>query len=304
MTAEKFAGVYSALVTPFDHKGHLDLDAFIKLLSMQEKAGINGVVIAGSTGEAPTLNIEERMLLIKTAKKNSSLPIIAGAGSNSTQQAIKLQKAMEDAGADATLQVSPYYNKPTQDGLYRHFMAIAKESSTPIILYNVSSRTGVSIDCSTVIKIAKECPNIIGIKDATTDGERTTQLLSMSSSLARKFLVLAGEDSAFLSTLALGGHGIISACAQVASHEMVAIYNCMNNNDLYYAQKITQKLHGFIKLMFSHTNPIPIKTLLARLGLIDKTFRSPLYQLNEQQENELINNCIDFKFINNLKELS
>lgn len=298
----KFSGVYSALVTPFDSHGELDCQALHELVAQQKVDGIHGIVIAGSTGEAATLSLNERQQLVKEARDHAgSMSVIAGAGSNCTRTAVTLQKAMEDAGAHATLHVVPYYNKPTQRGLMAHFSAIAKAARIPIILYNVPSRTGVDMTPETVSTLALEHENIIGIKDANTDMERLSNLIGLTRAQRPDFTVLCGEDSAFLPFLALGADGIISVVSQVATVEMLALYHSFVRCDITYAQKIAHKLNGFCELMFSYTNPIPIKTVLAQAGYVETSFRLPLCELSHDEERQLVEACRTFEFIKNLK---
>lgn len=297
-----FSGVYSALVTPFDRHGELDCQALHALIAQQKVDGINGIVVAGSTGEAVTLNLDERQKLVKEARDQAeSMTVIAGAGSNCTKTAVALQKAMEDAGAHATLHVVPYYNRPTQRGLVAHFSAIAKAARIPIILYNVPGRTGVDMAPQTVATLALEHENIVGIKDANTNMERLSDLMRLSRAQRPDFTVLCGEDSAFLPFLALGADGIISVVSQVATVEMLALYHSFFRGDITYAQKVAQKLNGFCELMFSHTNPIPIKTVLAQAGYLEKSFRLPLCELSHDEEQQLLEACRNFEFIKNLK---
>lgn len=301
---QRFRGVHSALVTPFQHNGELDLAALNTLMMQQKADGIHGFVLAGSTGEGPTLRVEERVAMVKAAREvaGSDMVITAGAGSNCTSSAVQLQKIMEEAGADASLQVVPYYNKPTQDGLFAHFSAIAEKASIPIILYNATGRTGIDIHPATVARIAKHHPNVIGIKDANTNVERLVDLIALCRKVRPEFLVLSGEDSALLSFLALGGDGIIGVSTQVAATEMLTLYNCFKNGELSYAQKIAGRLNGLFKLMFSHPNPIPIKTILAHMGIIEKVWRLPLTPLRELEEAELLGKCRDFDFIQSFKK--
>ncbi len=300
---ERFRGVHSALVTPFDQNGELDNLALKRLMIQQKSEGIHGFVLAGSTGEGPTLGLEERIAMVKMAKEvaASEMIVTAGAGSNCTASAIKLQKAMEEAGADATLQVVPYYNKPTQDGLFAHFSAIAKAATIPIILYNATGRTGIDISPLTVAKIARHHPNVIGIKDANTNVERLIDLIALCRQERSEFLILSGEDSGLLPFLSLGADGIIGVTTQIAATEMLTLYNCFKKGELSYAQKIAGRLNGLCKLMFSHPNPIPIKTILAHMGMIEKFWRLPLTPLNEADEAELLAKCRTFTFIESFK---
>jgi 4-hydroxy-tetrahydrodipicolinate synthase len=298
----KFTGVHSALITPFDSQERLDLNALAELVLSQKMDGMFGVVIAGTTGEAPTLTLDERVQLVRTAKDHAgSMVVTAGAGVNCTRSAINLQKSMEDAGADATLQVVPYYNKPNPRGLFEHFSSIAKAARIPIILYNAAGRTGIDMAPATIAALASEHENIIGVKDANTNIERLIDLIKLTKQKRPDFLVLSGEDSGLLPFLTLGGDGAIAVSSHIAGYEMLAMYNSFRNGDLRYAQKIAQKLNGLFKLVFSHTNPIPIKTILARMNLVEKTFRLPLVGLSEAEEQELIAKCQEFAFLKSFK---
>lgn len=304
ISLERFRGVHSALVTPFTSDGALDIEAFQRLMKQQKNDGIHGFVLAGSTGEGPTLRLEERVIMVKEALKiaGDEMVVTAGAGSNCTRTAIEQQKAMEEAGAHASLQVVPYYNKPTQDGLFAHFSAIAEASSIPIILYNATGRTGIDIHPKTVAKIAKHHPNVIGIKDANTNVERLIDLIALCRKERSDFLILTGEDSAFLPFLALGADGNISVTSQIAATEMLTLYNCFKQGELSYAQKIAGRLNGLCKLMFSHPNPIPLKTILSHMGIIEKVWRLPLTPLREHEEAELVAQCRTFNFIHSFKK--
>jgi 4-hydroxy-tetrahydrodipicolinate synthase len=299
---KRFAGVNSALITPFDRYGDIDFQALKDLIDLQKIDGIHGITLAGSTGESATLSLLDRENLVMRAKLNAGdMVVIAGAGSNNTKLAIEMQQVVEGAGADATLQVVPYYNKPTQRGLYEHFCAIAKSARVPIIVYNATGRTGVDLEPKTMAALAKEHENIIGIKDANTDIERLNDLLLLTKSARPDFLVLTAEDAALLYFLGLGGDGIISVIGQVAQTEMLSIYNSFKEGDLLSAQSMSLKLNGLCKAMFSHSNPIPIKTLLAALGLIEKHWRLPLCALFPDEETTFLNTCRQFTFIKNFR---
>lgn len=295
-------GVHSALVTPFKTDGELDIEALSNLMIQQKSDGIHGFVMSGTTGEAPTLSVDERVRILKLAREiaGSSMVVTAGAGSYCTRTAIKLQKIMEDAGADATLQVVPYYNKPTQDGLFAHFSAIAEQASVPIILYNAAGRTGIDINPTTVAKLAAH-PKIIGIKDANINVERLINLIAMCRKVRPDFLIVSGEDSGFFPFLALGGDGVISVSSQIAATEMLTLYRCFLEGELAYAQKIAGRLNGLFQLVFSHTNPIPIKTILSAMGMMEKVWRLPLTPISERDEQILLEQCRNFDFVKSFK---
>ncbi len=295
-------GVHSALVTPFKTDGELDIEALSNLMIQQKSDGIHGFVMSGTTGEAPTLSVDERVRILKLAREiaGSSMVVTAGAGSYCTRTAIKLQKIMEDAGADATLQVVPYYNKPTQDGLFAHFSAIAEQASVPIILYNAAGRTGIDINPTTVAKLAAH-PKIIGIKDANINVERLINLIAMCRKVRPDFLIVSGEDSGFFPFLALGGDGVISVSSQIAATEMLTLYRAFLEGELAYAQKIAGRLNGLFQLVFSHTNPIPIKTILSAMGMMEKVWRLPLTPISERDEQILLEQCRNFDFVKSFK---
>ncbi|MCA9508798.1 MAG: 4-hydroxy-tetrahydrodipicolinate synthase [Myxococcales bacterium] len=301
---DQFKGIHTALVTPFCENGELDEESFCKLLLQQKEEGVHGVVLAGTTGESPTLSTQEKVRLIKIAKDvlNSDQRVIAGAGSNSTRQAIEWQKIMEDAGADATLQVVPYYNKATQDGLFMHFSTIAQNAQKPIIVYNAFGRTGIDLAPQTMAKIALENPLIIGLKDANSNIERMVDMIRLGREAKPNFLFFCGEDSSFFSFLALGADGNISVLSHVAASEMLTLYRCFRQGEIVYAQKIASRLNSLCKILFSHSNPIPIKTILAAMDMLKKYFRLPLVPLSEHDEKVLLEQCNDFDFIKNFKQ--
>lgn len=270
---------------------------------MNIKGACASVVLFGSTGESPTIENEERkemVMFVKTIAKNR-IRVIAGAGSNNTKVAIEQQKAMEECGADATLQVTPYYNKPTQEGLFEHFSAIAKASKGPIILYNVPARTLSDLAPETVAKLAKCHPNIIGIKDANINMGRLYRLIQLAKNERPDFLVLSGEDDALLPLLKLGGDGSIAVSAQLLLFEMNALLQSVQNGDENYAFAINEKIAGFFDLMFCYTNPLPLKTILASLGLIENQFRLPLCPLTDAQQEKLLAEFQRYPFLQSLK---
>lgn len=296
----KFAGVFSALVTPFTADDEIDVRAFSEHVAQQKVDGIDGIVIAGSTGESPCVSLSERKLLIDVVKEHG-LTVIAGAGSNCTKDAVLANQAMAEAGADATLQVVPFYNKPNQRGLFEHFSSIAKSSSIPMIIYNVPGRTGIDLHPDTLVNLINAHENIIGVKDANTDMERMCILINKVKSARPDFLVLSGEDGAFLPFLGLGGDGIISVVSQVATTEMLTLFRAAKNGDLVYAQKIAYKLANFCKAMFSHPNPIPVKTVLSSMGMMENIFRLPLCPLDEKEKEKLLSELKEYAFLKTFK---
>lgn len=275
-----FTGSLVAIVTPMFEDGALDLDRFRALIDFHIEQKTDGIVVVGTTGESPTVDFDEHHLLIDTAVKHAAgrIPIIAGTGANSTREAIELTAFSKNAGADACLSVAPYYNKPTQEGLYQHFKAIAEAVDIPLILYNVPGRTVADIENDTVIRLA-QIPGIIGIKDATGNIARGCDLLMR---VPEGFLVYSGDDASSLALLLLGCHGVISVTANVAPalmHEMCAAAFA---GDLVRARRINHQLFKLHTNLFVEANPIPVKWAVARMGLIEDGIRLPLTVLSSR----------------------
>jgi 4-hydroxy-tetrahydrodipicolinate synthase len=258
--------------------GRLDLDRLRALVDFHVSEGSDGIVVAGTTGEAPALSTEEHMLLTRVVVEQASgrIPIIASTGANSTSEAIELTASARNLGVDAVLSIVPYYNKPTQDGLYRHFKAIAEVVDVPIILYNVPKRTGCDLGNATVRRLAL-IPNIVGIKDATGDMERGCDLL-----LTRPdgFAVYSGDDATALALMLLGGDGTISVAANVAPKAIHELCRAALAGDLANARRINKALFPLYRMLFVEANPIPVKWAAARLGLIEDGIRLPLTPLS------------------------
>ena len=275
-----FKGSLVAIVTPMHEDGRLDLERFRNLIDFHVEQGTDGIVVVGTTGESPTVNFEEHHLLISTAVKHTAgrIPVIAGTGANSTTEAIDLSIYARDAGVNASLSVVPYYNKPSQEGLYQHFKRVAEAVDIPQILYNVPSRTVADITNDTVLRLS-QIPNVIGIKDATGDMGRGFDLLCRTS---EDFAVYSGDDSSSLALLLQGGHGTISVTANVAPklvHEMcVAVFA----GDLVAARAVNKKLLRLHRDLFIEANPIPVKWAVAQMGLMGVDLRLPLTQLSVQ----------------------
>lgn len=273
-------GSIVAIATPMHDDGSLDLGRFRQLIDFHIDAGTSGIVVVGTTGESPTVDFDEHCLLIRTAVEHvrKRLPVIAGTGANSTREAIELQRFAKEAGADMALSVVPYYNRPTQEGLYRHFKAIAESSDLPTILYNVPGRTVADLHNDTTVRLA-EVPNIVGIKDATGNLERGADLLRR---VPRGFAVYSGDDGTGLALTLLGGQGVISVTANVAPREMRQLMDAALAGDLAMARGINDRLQGLHKHLFVEANPIPVKWVLAQMGLIGPGLRLPLTPLAEQ----------------------
>ncbi len=277
-------GSIVAIVTPMQEDGSLDLAAFRGLIDFHIEQGTDGIVVVGTTGESPTVNIEDHELLIAEAVKHAAkrIPIIAGTGANSTTEAIELAAFSKKAGADASLSVVPYYNKPTQEGLYLHFRAIAEAVDMPHILYNVPGRTVADMSNDTTLRLA-QIPNIVGIKDATGNLERGSDLLQRAALLKRAqgdFAVYSGDDASSLGLMLLGAHGSISVTANVAPglmHEMCA---AARRGDVTQAREINFRLLGLHRNLFVEANPIPVKWAVSRMGRMKNALRLPLTPLS------------------------
>lgn len=280
-----FTGTYTAIVTPFKN-GKLDEAAFERLIKIQIKSGVDGIVPVGTTGESATLDYEEHIQVIRLAVKfaGGKLKVIAGSGANSTREAVYLTREAEKAGADGSLQVAPYYNRPTQEGLFQHFREVARSTKLPILLYNIPSRCGVEIGVETVKRLAAECKNIIGIKEAGGSADRVSQLRSV---LGPRFIILSGDDSLTLPFMAVGAQGVISVASNVAPVEVVRMVRAFAQGRPAAALRLHLKLYPLFKDLFIETNPIPVKAALAMMGLINEEYRLPLVQMSAQNRQKL-----------------
>lgn len=279
-----FKGSIVAIVTPFKN-GKFDEKAYGDLIEWHIKQGTHGIVPCGTTGEASTLGFEEHYRVIDVAVKaaNKRIPVIAGTGANSTDEAIEITKKAKKLGADGALLVTPYYNKPTQEGLYRHYKAVADAVKMPIILYNVPGRTAVNMLPSTVARLT-ECKNIVGIKEATGDMKQASEIIRLCGD---RLTVLSGDDFTTLPLLALGGHGAISVTANVAPKDSAEMYNAWVNGDIAKARELHYKLEPLNSAMFIETNPIPVKTALVMMGKIKEEFRLPLCEMSKTNKEKL-----------------
>lgn len=272
-----FRGAFTALVTPFKN-GAVDEEAYRAFIEWQIEQGIDGVVPCGTTGEAATLSHAEQGQVIKICvdQVKGRVPVIAGAGSNNTHEAIELVALAKQAGADAALIITPYYNKPSPDGLVAHFKALAAETSMPFILYNVPGRTGQNVMPKTIARIAKEVPEVIGCKEATGDIKQGTELIE---AMGRDFIVLSGDDFTVLPLIAAGGHGTISVTSNVMPAKMSGMIAAFNKRDTARAQALNLEMMPVNRAMFLETNPIPVKTALSLMGKMGLEFRLPLVPL-------------------------
>jgi 4-hydroxy-tetrahydrodipicolinate synthase len=271
-----FSGAFTALVTPF-RNGQVDVEALEGMVEFQIQNGIHGLVPCGTTGETPAMGEEEDRLVIGTVVRvaNGRVPVIAGTGSNSTDMAIKYTKMAEEVGADGSLQVSPYYNKPTQEGLYRHFAAVAESTDLPIILYNIPGRTSVTIDAETTARLA-EIPNIVGTKEATLSMNMAMDVMSLCG---EDFDVLSGDDPVTLPLIALGGRGVISVASNVAPAAVSDMVNALLMGNWERGRELHYDLLPLFRALFMETNPIPVKTAASILGLCSDEMRLPMVPL-------------------------
>lgn len=272
-------GSIVAIVTPFKN-GEIDERALTALIEEQIEKGTHGIVPCGTTGESPTLSHEEHMRVIELTVETvgKRIPVIAGTGSNSTAEALSLTKFAQKAGADAALLVVPYYNKPTQEGLYRHFKQIADSCSIPLILYNIPGRSGVNLAPETVARLHGECKSIIGIKEASGSVQQASEILALTG---RGFTLLSGDDMLNYPLIAVGGKGYISVTANVLPEEMARLYNLFKEGEQAEALELHYRLQVLSQAMFLETNPLPVKTALALMGKIEQEFRLPLCEMSE-----------------------
>jgi len=273
------AGSMVALVTPMDAQGRLDWDSLGKLVDFHLEKGTHAIVAVGTTGESATLSVEEHIQVIEFVVKRVAkrIPVIAGTGANSTSEAVHLTQNAKNAGADACLLVVPYYNKPTQEGLYQHFKHIAEAVDIPQILYNVPGRTSCDMQAETVIRLST-VPNIIGIKEATGDLDRAKAIID---GVSKDFIVLSGDDPTAVELILLGGKGNISVTANVAPREMADLCEAALEGNAEKARAINEKLMPLHKDLFCEANPIPVKWALVEMGLMHKGIRLPLTWLSE-----------------------
>src|ERR1700733_8428661 len=275
-----FTGIYTAIVTPFAGGGtELDEAALERLIKFQIKGGVDGIVPVGTTGESPTVNYEEHVKVIALSVKFAAgkIKVLAGTGGNSTSEAIFLTQEAEKAGADGSLQVAPYYNKPTQEGLYQHFKAISKATKLPIMLYSIPGRCGIEIGIETVKRLATDCKNIVGIKEAGGSCDRVSQL---RATLGPKFEIMSGDDSLTLPFMAVGANGVISVASNVIPKEVSQMVGAFARGDARKAYQFHARFYPLFKDLFIETNPTPVKAALAMMKIIEEEYRLPLVPMN------------------------
>jgi 4-hydroxy-tetrahydrodipicolinate synthase len=280
-----FSGSIVALVTPFKD-GKVDEKKLRDLVEFQIKNGTSGIVPCGTTGESTTLTTaeHERVIEITIEQVNKRVPVIAGTGSNATAEAVSLTRHAADSGANASLQVAPYYNRPTQKGLYEHFRAVADAVEIPIILYNIASRTGVNIEPETMARLAKDCKNIVGVKEASGNLE---QMARVKALCGPDFDLLSGDDALTLPVLAIGGTGVISVVANIVPKDVATMIADFNKGRIEKSQKTFYKLLPLVKAMFIETNPIPVKTAMGMIGLCEAGLRLPMTEMLPENADKL-----------------
>jgi 4-hydroxy-tetrahydrodipicolinate synthase len=285
MKSLPFAGTYTALVTPFKG-GKVDEPALTRLIKTQVKAGVDGIVPVGTTGESPTLDYEEHIQVVEVAIEAAAgrIRVLAGTGGNSTSEAIYLTRAAEEAGADGSLQVAPYYNKPTQEGLFQHFRAVARETRLPIVLYSIPSRCGVEIGVDTVRRLGQACPNIVGIKEAGGSADRVSQL---RAALGPRFTILSGDDSLTLPFMAVGANGVISVASNVIPRQVAQMVRAFAAGKVEAARRLHQQFYPLFKDLFLETNPVPVKAALAMMKQIAEEYRLPLVPMHPKNRETL-----------------
>ncbi|MHB8520980.1 MAG: 4-hydroxy-tetrahydrodipicolinate synthase [Limisphaerales bacterium] len=280
-----FTGTYTAIVTPLKH-GKVDEPALERLIRIQIRSGVDGVVPVGTTGESPTLSYDEHIHVIQLAVKYAAgrFQVLAGTGGNSTSEAVYLTTEAEKLGADGSLQVAPYYNKPTQEGLFQHFRTIADATRLPIVLYSIPGRCGVEIGIDTVLRLASACPNVVGIKEAGGNADRVSQL---RSALGRRFAILSGDDSLTLPFMAVGADGVISVASNVIPREVARMVGAFAAGKPAVARRVHARYYPLFKALFLETNPIPVKAALAMMGQIEEEYRLPLVAMGATNRAQL-----------------
>jgi len=269
-----FTGTYTAIVTPFKN-GAIDEAALERLVKSQVRAGVDGIVPVGTTGESPTVDYDEHVHIIALSVRFAAgrIKVLAGTGGNSTSEAVYLTEHAQKAGADGSLQVAPYYNKPSQEGLFEHFREVARKTKLPIVLYSIPSRCGVEIAVETVKRLAAQCKNVIGIKEAGGNPDRVSQL---RAALGPRFAILSGDDVLTLSFMALGAQGVISVASNVIPRAVARMVQAYAAGKVSKALKLHDRYHPLFKDLFIETNPVPVKAALAMLGQIEEEYRLPL----------------------------
>jgi len=280
-----FQGSIVALVTPFS-AGKVDEAKLRELVEMHVAAGTDGIVPCGTTGESPTLSHDEHKRVVETVidAARGRVQVIAGTGSNSTTEAIDLTAHAKKAGATGALVVNPYYNKPTQEGLYRHFRAVAESTAIPIITYNIQGRTAVNVETATMARLARDCQNIVGVKEASGSLDQMSQVIA---ACGPSFAVLSGDDNITLPLMAIGGHGVISVIANIVPRETADMVHAALDGDFKRARELHFRLFPLARAAFLETNPIPIKEAMAMAGMLEPEFRLPMCRMSDANRETL-----------------
>ena len=281
----KFTGIYTALVTPF-RRGRFDEAAFKNLVREQIRGGVDGIVPTGTTGESPTLEFNEHIRVIELAVQaaKGKIKVLAGTGANSTAEAIELTQAAEAVGADGSLLVAPYYNKPSQEGLFQHFKKIAKATKLPIVLYSIPGRCNIAIEVATVTRLAKACKNIVGIKEAGGDADRVSQL---RQALGQAFSILSGDDALTLPFMSVGAEGVISVASNIIPRQLSRMVNSYAAGKTAASLKLHQQYYPMFRDLFIETNPVPAKAALAMQGKCAEEYRLPLCKMSAENRKRL-----------------
>jgi 4-hydroxy-tetrahydrodipicolinate synthase len=291
----QFRGVYTALITPFTKKGNIDEEAFEKIIEDQIASGIDGLVPCGTTGESPTLSHIEHDRVIELSIKfaNGRVPVIAGTGSNATSEAIRLSRHAEEAGASGLLLVNPYYNKPTQKGLYLHFKAVAEVVNIPCIVYNIKGRSGVNVETQTMSKLMEASSMIAGVKEASGNLDQMKDVIAERNSKRKDFSVLSGDDNMTLQLVEAGGDGVVSVASNLIPKRMVEFVHAALDGDMEKARNEEAALMPFFRAMFLETNPIPVKTAMAMQGWCEEEFRLPMCSLSDDTHRETLKQLLE-----------
>ncbi|MBE4908674.1 4-hydroxy-tetrahydrodipicolinate synthase [Bacillus luteolus] len=280
-----FGKVSTAMVTPFDKKGNIDFNKTTQLVNHLIQNGSDSLVVAGTTGESPTLSSEEKVALFKHVVKvvDGRIPVVAGTGSNNTYASVELTKKAQEAGVDAIMIVAPYYNKPNQEGLYQHFKVIAESTTLPVMLYNIPGRSVVNMSVDTIVKISK-LPNVVAVKEASGNLDAMTEIIANTD---EDFMLYSGDDGLTLPVLSVGGNGVVSVASHIVGQEMQEMIAAFETGDVSKAAKIHQALLPLIKGLFSAPSPSPVKTALQLKGLDVGSVRLPMVPLTEQERTQL-----------------
>ena len=290
-----FTGVGTALVTPFRQDGSIDEAAVRRLVRRQIEAGIHFVSPCGTTGEAPTLSHSEKIRLVQLVVDETAgrVPVLAGAGGYDTREVIELAREIERVGADGILSVTPYYNKPTQEGLFQHYKAISESTSLPIVLYNVPGRTGVNLEVATVARLSA-LRNIVGVKEAAGNVVQMSEILA---AVRDDFFLVSGDDPLAVAVMAIGGRGLISVASNAAPAEMVQIIELAEKGDFAGARRLHHWLLPFLQVNFVESNPIPVKAAMAAMGLIEEVYRLPLVSPSSAARDKIMKVLQDLKLL-------